>query len=86
MISRFGFHHVIVDNPRYGPSLVRAPQPSGLVQEDVAAERLGLLAQEVAEMGAPARASQLIAEIGAFRGIQPSWKTNGKSTLFVEGE
>lgn len=58
-------------------------QPSTDEQEDEAVKRLMLLAQEVAEMGAPARASQLIAEIGAFRGLQPSWKSNGKHNFAV---
>jgi type I restriction enzyme M protein len=58
-------------------------QPSTDEQEDAAVKRLSLLAQEVAEMGAPARASQLIAEIGAFRGIQESWKTNGKHNFAI---
>lgn len=58
-------------------------QPSTDEQEDAAVKRLALLAQEVAEMGAPARASQLIAEIGAFRGVQESWKTNGKHNFAI---
>lgn len=58
-------------------------QPSTDEQEVAAVKRLALLAQEVAEMGAPARASQLIAEIGAFRGIQESWKTNGKHNFAI---
>jgi type I restriction enzyme M protein len=58
-------------------------QPSTDEQEDAAVKRLALLSQEVAEMGVPARASQLIAEIGAFRGMQPSWKSNGKHVFAV---
>jgi type I restriction enzyme M protein len=58
-------------------------QPSTEEQEDAAVKRLALLAQEVAEMRAPARASQMIAEIGAFRGVQPSWKSNGKHNFVI---
>lgn len=56
-------------------------QPSTDEQEDAAIKRLELLAQEVAEMGVPARAQQLIGEISAFRGMQPSWKVNGKQNF-----
>lgn len=58
-------------------------QPSTDEQEEEAVKRLELLAQEVAEMGAPARAQQLIAEVAAFRGLQSSWKTNGKQNFAV---
>ena len=58
-------------------------QPSTDEQEDEAVKRLELLSQEVAEMGAPARAQQLIAEVAAFRGLQSSWKTNGKQNFAV---
>jgi len=56
-------------------------QPSSDDQEEAAVKRLALIAKEVAEMGAPARAAQLIAEIAAFRSIQPSWKVNGRQNL-----
>lgn len=58
-------------------------QPSTDEQEAEAVKRLELLAQEVAEMGAPARAQQLIGEVAAFRGMQSSWKTSGKQNFAV---
>jgi len=52
-------------------------------QEESAVKRLEQLARELAEIGAPVRASQLIAEIGAFRKAQPAWKSNGKHNFAV---
>ena len=58
-------------------------QPSTDEQEAEAVKRLEALAQEVADTGAPVRAQQIVAEIAAFRGIQPSWKVNGKHNFAV---
>lgn len=58
-------------------------QPSTDDQETDAVKRLEALSQELAELGAPARAQEIVAEIAAFRGMQPSWKTNGKHNFAV---
>ena len=58
-------------------------QPSTDAQEDEAVKRLEALAEAVSGLGAPARPQQIIAEIAAFRGAQPSWKTDGKHSFAV---
>lgn len=58
-------------------------QPSTDDQEKTAVKRLEALAQELAELGAPVRAKEIVEEIAAFRGIQPSWNTNGKHNFAV---
>ena len=58
-------------------------QPSTDDQETAAVKRLEALAQELAELGAPVRAREIVEEIAAFRGMQPSWNTNGKHNFAV---
>lgn len=58
-------------------------QPSTDDQETEAIKRLEALSQDLAELGASVRAQEIVAEIAAFREMQPSWKTNGKHNFAV---